>query len=239
MLFFLFLNNKLLFTIFAQNFPYNETKDQLKAAKDLHIPNIIVSKENLMTDDLIFRVPRDNMRHEYKYPHLLVTDYASLIKYPYQRGDYFLNITNHYTVDYLSKYQDVLTLSVENNLENIKDILENYQNNINLEVYVYGNVELMVMKYCPLKNLVNKDSLCHVCTNNKKYYLKDRNNEKYLLENNPLTHGTSILDCHKIDLIKDIKSLKSLGVNNFRIELLEENYEESKKIIERVMKEYE
>ncbi len=216
-----------------------KTKDQLKAAKDLHIPNIIVSKESLMTDDLIFRVPRDNIRHEYKYPHLLVTDYASLIKYPYQRGDYFLNITNHYTVDYLSKYQDVLTLSAENNLENIKDILENYQNNINLEVYVYGNVELMIMKYCPLKNLVNKDSLCHVCTNNKKYYLKDRNNEKYLLENNPLTHGTSILDCHKIDLIKDIKSLKSLGVNNFRIELLEENYEESKKIIERVMKEYE
>lgn len=215
-----------------------KTKEQLEAAKDLHIKNIIVSKKNLMADDLIFRVPRDNMHHEYKYPHLLVTDYASLTKYPHQ-GDYFLNITNHYTVDYLSKYQDVLTLSVENNYDNIKDILKNYQNNINLEVYVYGNVELMIMKYCPLKNLVNKDAHCHVCSNNKKYYLKDRNNEKYLLENNPLTHGTSILDCHKIDLIKDIKSLKNLGVNNFRIELLEENYEESKKIIERVMKEYE
>ena len=39
----------------------------------------------------------------------------------------------------------------------------------------------------------------------------------------------------KTDLISEIKRLKQYGVNNFRIELLDEDYEETKKIIERVL----
>jgi len=215
------------------------TKEQIQACLDLNVENIIVNNKELMADNFIFRVPRDNMYHNYKYKKLMVTDYASLDKYPNNRADYFLNITNHYSLDYVSNYADVVTLSVECNLDDIKDIISSYQRKVNVEVLVYGNIELMLMKYCPLNTIINKDKVCSVCKNNNKYYLKDRNNKYYRLENNSITHSTTILNCNKTNLIDKIKDLKELGVTNYRVEFLEENYEEAKEIIERVKRYYE
>ncbi len=213
-----------------------KTKEQIKALQELNVENIIVINKNLMDDNFIYRIPRDNLNHEYKYSHLLTTDYASLIKYPHNRGDYFLNITNHYTLDYLSRYAHTLTISTECTLDNLKNLMANYHHNVNVEVYIYGSLELMLMKYCPLKKIINKDKICHVCINNHHYYLKDRNNALYKLENNPLTHSTTILNTHKTDLIDQIPYLKSIGINNYRLELLDETYSETKKLIERVKK---
>ena len=216
-----------------------KTKEQIKALKELNVENIIVSNKNLMTDDLIYRIPRDNMHHSYPYPKLMATDYASLDKYKPERGDYFLNITNHYTLDYLNMYAKLLTISPELSIDNMKDIMKHYNFNKNIEVLIYGNVELMIMKYCPLNFLVNKDKQCSICQNNNKYYLKDRNNAMYRLENNPSTHSTTILNYKKLDLINDIEELKKMGINNFRLELLDEDYNETKKLIERLKVNYE
>ena len=41
----------------------------------------------------------------------------------------------------------------------IKDIVNNTSNKEAIEVYLYGNIELMIMKYCLVKKLVNKDKL--------------------------------------------------------------------------------
>ena len=210
------------------------TKEQLLTCQKLNIKNIIVDDPQLMNDDIIYRIPRDNIHHNYDYPRLLVTDYASLDKYQGEYGDYSLNITNHYTLDYLSKYASMLTLSIENDIDNIERIMRNEKNNLNVEVIIYGNIELMIMKYCPLNTIINKDKVCHVCTNGHNYYLKDRNKARYKLINNPLTHSTVIMDCKKIDLIKDIPMFKKMGINNFRLELLEENEKEVKDLIERV-----
>jgi len=216
------------------------TKEQLKACRDLNVKNIIVINTELMDNDLIYRVPRDNFNHNYTYKKLLVTDYASLDKYRDNFADYYLNITNHYSLDYISNYAKIVALSVECNIDLLKEIMDSYKNKPNVEVLVYGNIELMLMKYCPLNTIVNKDKVCNVCKNkNNKYYLKDRNNKFYRLENNNLTHSTTVLNCNKTNLIGDIKTLKNMGVTNYRIELLDETYEESKEIIERVKKEYE
>ena len=210
------------------------TKEQLKACRELNIENIIVNNKNLMENDLIFRIPRDNANHNYEFKKLLVTDYASLDKYQNNRADYFLNVTNHYSLDYISKYANLVTLSVECNIDNIKDIMSKYITKPNVEVLIYGNIELMLMKYCPLNTIINKDKICNVCKNGNKYYIKDRNNKLYRLENNSITHSTSILNCNKTDLIEEISNLKNMGINNYRIELLDENYEETKELIERV-----
>jgi len=209
-------------------------KEQLKACRDLDVENIIVINKELMEDDLIFKIPRDNINHNYSYNKLLVTDYASLDKYKDNLADYSLNVTNHYTLNYLSKFANTITLSVECNMDNLKDMMSKYNSNVNVEVLVYGNIELMIMKYCPLSTIINKDKVCRVCQNDNNYYLKDRNNKLYRLENNKYTHGTTILNCNKTDLIKDIPKLKEIGITNFRIELLDENYEEAKELIERV-----
>lgn len=216
------------------------TKEQLKACRDLNVENIIVINNKLMEDDLIYRVPRDNISHNYDYKKLLVTDYASLDKYPNNRGDYFLNVTNHYSLDYISKYANLVTVSVECSMDNLKDMMNHYEVKPNVEVLVYGNIELMIMKYCPLNTILNKEKVCSICKNkNNKYYLKDRNNKFYRLENNLVTHGTSILNCNKTNLINEIPKLKQMGIINYRIELLDENYEETKEIIERVKRNYE
>jgi len=212
------------------------TKEQLEACRELNVENIIVINKDLMDDDLIYRVPRDNIKHDYNYKKLLVTDYASLDKYRNNQTDYFLNVTNHYTLDYLLKYSNKIMLSVECSLNDIKEMLSEYKSLPNVEVLVYGNIELMLMKYCPLNTIVNKDKVCRVCKNNNKYYLKDRNNKLYRLENNNVTHSTTILNCNKTDLIDSIPILKNIGVTNYRIELLDETKEETKKIIERVRK---
>jgi len=215
------------------------TKEQLKACRDLNVENIIVINKELLDNDLIFRVPRDNIIHNYDYKKLLVTDYASLDKYKNNRSDYYLNVCNHYTLDYISKFSNLVTLSVECNLDNLKDLMDSYEIKPNVEVLVYGNIELMIMKYCPLNTILNKDKICSICKNNNKYYIKDRNNKFYRLENNRVTHSTTILNCNKTNLISEIKNLKRMGITNYRIELLDESYEEAKEIIERVKREYE
>jgi len=212
------------------------TKEQLDVCRELSVENIIVINKDLMDNDLTYRVPRDNISHNYNYKKLLVTDYASLYKFPNSRSDYFLNITNHHSLDLVSSYANCVTLSTECNMDNIKDILKNYQSKPNVEVLVYGNIELMLMKYCPLNTIVNNNQVCSVCKNNKKYYIKDRNNMMYRLENNHLTHSTTILNCNKTNLIENIPELKKYGVTNYRIELLDENKEETKELIERVKK---
>jgi len=209
-------------------------KEQLDTCMELGVENIIVNNKELMNDKTIYKIPRDNIKHDYNYKKLLVTDYASLDKYCNHSTDYFLNVTNHYSMNYISKYASKIMLSVENSMDNIKDIMN--ESNSNVEVLIYGNIELMIMKYCPLNTIVNKDKICRVCQNDNKYYLKDRNNKLYRLENNKDTHSTVILNCNKTNLIDKIDELKKYGVTNFRIEFLDETKEEVKEIIERVKK---
>ena len=210
------------------------TKEQLDICKKLGMENIIVNNKELMDDETIYKIPRDNIKHDYDYKKLLVTDYASLDKYRNHETDYFLNITNHYSLNYVSKYAKKIMLSVENSIENIKEMLD--KSNSNVEVLIYGNIELMLMKYCPLNTIVNKDKICRICQNNNKYYLQDRNNKFYRLENNIDTHSTVVLNCSKTNLIDKLEELKNIGVTNYRIEFLDETKEEVNEIIESVRK---
>ena len=213
-----------------------KTKEQLKVCRELGIKNIIVNDTNLMEKDFIYRVPRDNIKHEYNYDKLLVTDYASLDKYSGNIADYFLNVTNHYSVDLISEYAKIVTLSTECDAEKIKEIMEKYEEKPNVEIFVYGHIELMIIKNCLIKSILEKGNSCTRCNNQDNYYIVDRNNKKYLIEKNPYNHSMVILSCNKTDLIKEIPKLKEYGITNFRIELLNENEKETKEIIERVKK---
>ena len=97
----------------------------------------------------------------------------------------------------------------------------------NVEVYIYGKVELMITKYCPLKLNMNH---CNICKNdNNKYYLKDNKDRMYrILHNNCIT---SIMHYKNIDRILDIERYKNLHIYNYRVDLLDENEEEVTKLI--------
>ena len=147
-------------------------------------------------------------------------------------GDYYLNVANHYTVDYLSKYVDMLTLSVEMSDEEIGNLMDHYDNNLNVEKIVYSNIELMITKYCPLNMLVNNKERCSVCLDHNKYYLKDRNDKKYRILTDPNIHLTHIMNYRPTFWLDNVDFYKSKGIKNYRLEFLDENSVRVKELIE-------
>lgn len=139
-------------------------------------------------------------------------------------SDYFLNITNHETLDYLSKYVDINTLSIELEDDNIEHIMKH--NNYNVEMLLYSTFELMITKYCPVNKVANKDTVCTKCMKNE-YKLVDRNGSKYPIKTDVLNHLTHILDSKVTNNLEKLKYYYNLGIRNFRIEL---NSEDSKEI---------
>lgn len=188
---------------------------------------------------VFYRIPRVSKELiEFKNERLLISNLGSLYKYPkdnYVVSDAYLNTANSFSI--LKLHMDgvkKVTLSYELNLEDIermmKDYYGKYKNNPNVEIVIYGKPELMIMKYCPLNKLVNKDNICMVCKNGKKYYLEDRMNEKYRILNDN-NHLTYIMHYKNINLLDEVSYLKSLGINNFRIDLLDETNDEIDNIL--------
>lgn len=165
----------------------------------------------------------------------LITELGSLNNGGF--GDYFLNVTNHESINFFSKYVDVITLSCELEDSEIENIMNYYNGKVNVELFVYGRLELMLMKYCPLKYLVNKSEPYHICQNNKRYYLASNVNndlKKYPLCTDVINHTTHILNHELVNKIESIPFYKKIGIRNFRIELFNENEEEINLILKLV-----
>ena len=153
----------------------------------------------------------------------LIDDYGALMCKKVKdvvHVDYSLNVTNSYTLSSLIELgARTICLSPELSLDKIKKIHQNYPNSYS-EILVYGKVKLMKMKYNPI--------------NNSEGYLIDRNNKKFLVKKGD--NITSIYNNETIDLIEKIEELLKIGICNFRVDLLEESYEQSKKIVEKIHK---
>jgi len=171
-----------------------------------------------------------------KNGNILASELGSINKYSKNNTvntDYTINVVNSKSIELLNKLNvNTICLSPELNYNQIKDVMkENY----NVELFVYGKIELMVMKYCPLKINLNKCSLCK--ENKNKYYLSDKDGNKYrILHDNCIT---SIMHYKNTDLINEINKYKELNIYNYRIDLLEEEKEEVQLIIDRVRKNIE
>ena len=159
-------------------------------------------------------------------------------KYNKSITDIYMNTYNHLTTAVFSNYAYKIGLSPE--LENfeIEKLINDYNSKYgimpNVEVLVYGKLELMIMKYCPVKHINNSES-CSLCTTNT-YYLDDRKGSKFrLLKDN--SHKVRVMDYQNIDKLDEIKYLKSIGVTNFRIDLLDESKKDIQFIINRLIKE--
>lgn len=208
------------------------TKEQLDEVLKYNIDRIYTSNKELLSNKVKYKVPRDLYNIDNLSNDMLLTDYSEVYKYNNSHSDYFLNITNSYSIDFLSKYTKLITISPEVDINRLKNMS---LLNKNVEVYIYGKLELMLMKYCPLKYLLNKDKVCSICKNNNKYYLKDRNNYLYRIITNRETDSTILYDYKNINLLNNIEDLNNLGIKNYRIEFLDENKEEVKNILERVI----
>lgn len=194
--------------------------------------------DNIYTDDynLYLKYKSNNIYYrtsrvmssfnEFKNENILASELGSAYKYSKNNNvvsDYFLNVVNDYSIKFLKELGvKRVVISPECDYNKIKLLKDK-----DIEVIIYGKMELMIMKYCPLKELLNN---CSVCKNNKnKYYLQDRLGYKYrIIHNNCLTH---IMHYKNIDYISNIKEYINMGINNYRIELLDESKEEILNII--------
>lgn len=216
------------------------TKDQLQACLNNQIDTIYLTDYKLYNTykdnpNIYYRTPRVNTTYKkHIQENLLITEIGSLKTYIKDNtliGDYYLNVTNTNTINYLlSKGLKRVTLSVELTDKQIKTIMHKPYP---VELIIYGYPELMITKHCLLKTNINYCKTCQNLTN--KFYLKDKDNNKYkLLKENCLTH---IMDYKPINKINNLSYFKELNINNFRIELLEENYNEVDTLIKKIKKE--
>ena len=138
-------------------------------------------------------------------------------------------MSNSIDTGFLNKYNTQrITLSPEFSDENIKDILKGTNSN-NLELIIYGNFEIFITKYCILK----KNNKCNLCKSDNRYYLVDRKNEKYQIIKDGLCNNI-LLSSRKINLIDKLNYYKNIGINNFRLQFYNEDYNQVKKILKSI-----
>ncbi len=214
------------------------TEEQIKALINKNV-NIYIEDYKLYkkyeNKNTYYRTPRvDNLKKEINATNFVVSTTGAIEKYKDKNivGDIYLNVLNSKTIEFYHKYLNKIGLSIELKDNDLSLLTKNLNNNYNLEILVYGKPELMIMKYCPLNALINKDKICSVCKNNNKYYLKDRNNEYYKLNQNNCI--TTITNYKNIDKIDNINFYKNLKITNFRIDLLDETYEQTIEILRRI-----
>lgn len=208
------------------------TEEQMKAVLKSNINNIYTDDYKLYLkykgDNVFFRTDRTIYDlPDYKNENLLLTELGGVNKYSDDNciTDYFLNVVNSYSVSFLEKLGlSLITLSPELSISQLKDILK-FNNNV--EVIIYGTLELMVMNHC----LISMNDNCPNCKKNN-YYLKNKYNELFpILTKNCKTH---IMHHEKINLIDCIGELKSNGLCNVRIELFDESEKEVLDIINKI-----
>lgn len=212
-------------------------EEQLKCCLDNDVDNIYITDWKLYNkyrylDNVYYRCSRINNNYcDITDSKLLVGEMGSIFKYRdnnYLVGDYYLNVSNSYSVSCLNSLGvKRVTLSVELDKNKIRDIMNN---DYNVELIVYGRIELMVMKYCPLKKCLN---YCDKCKNSQdKFSLEDKFGNRYpIINDRCITH---IMHYKNVDCIDMLDDYKRMGINNYRIELFDEDYDDVKKIIQRM-----
>jgi len=216
-------------------------EEQLKCCLECGVDDIYVTDYDLYlkyrdNPNVYCRTDRVISKHlEKSHERLLVGDMGSVKKYAKDNmviGDYYLNVSNHYSVELL---RDLgvkrVTLSVELSDERVSLLMgENYP----VEMVIYGRLELMVMKYCPLKECLD---YCKNCKQSKDcFMLQDKSGARYpMVRNNCFMH---ILHSEVRDRIDDVVNFEKMGVFHYRLELFDEKDIEIKNLIERFFKKF-
>ena len=139
-------------------------------------------------------------------------------------ANYNLNVFNNETINNLNV--KTVTISPELNKDEINSIALN--SNIPTEFIVYGNIPLMTSNYC----LLGKANKCYPdcgqrCALQNNYYLKDRMNFLFRIIPDNIQTVTTIYNSK----ISSIDTNEINTIDNFRIDILDENIEEINNII--------
>lgn len=192
----------------------------------LKVPEIIKQEFNFITKVIDELSP---------YINGIITSNAGIIrKYKdsmFIIGDYKLNIFNHEGAEFYSEDVDIPCLSLELNRKEIKEVMKDIQCKVGINIY--GKTELMVSEYCPVGSTFGaktEKKECSMPCIKDDFTLIDRMNEKFrvLCDNHCRSH---ILNSLPINLIEEAEEMKTFNIENFRIDFLDETYDEVKDVL--------
>ncbi|AYE35566.1 DUF3656 domain-containing U32 family peptidase [Clostridium septicum] len=240
------------------------TKSQLKAiieegAKDISIDIFNRHKEGLRIQDLKNLAKSSSVNIYLKVPNIIKSEFNKVIdiieevkpyikgivtvnvgiinKYKsdlYIIGDYKFNIINSEALKFYQNIIDMPTLSLELNRKEIKNMLK--KNKGNIQGIIYGKTELMISEHCPIgSNFGEKSAIndCNLACTRDEFTLIDRINEKFRVMTDIFCRSY-ILNPVPLNMIDEIDDLKNIGVNSFRVEFRDEDYNEVKNVINMV-----
>lgn len=218
-----------------------DNENDYNQLKDLPKIKFYTSNINLYSkykNNMFLRLNRvQNKEVNYKNENLLITDIGSIYHYKnnnYVNSDLYTNVTNIFTIHYLTKIGvKNIGISPELNFEETIKLYNNFINYFNykpnINIFIYGKIELMLMKHCIINYNLNHNVACNACKHVEKYKIEDRNGQKYTIE--PNMYGNVILS-NKI--INNFDRIKMIGGLNYYISLIDIN--EKQKIIESIRK---
>ena len=162
----------------------------------------------------------------------VINNYGDLIKHEDARliTDLYMNVANKHTLLSLCKYNvEAITLSSELNRHQIKELLEDFENDYGfvppVEMVVYGHYQTMIMKHCFISKELGYDKkFCGACKN-KKLALLDRMHYTF-----PITTdndcNVTIYNSKAVHLIEYLDDILSMGIKNIRLDFSVENPQE-------------
>lgn len=210
-----------------------------------------IDLDNIKSDNIYMRVPNIIKDTEFssscdkidkylsKFKGIITSNLGILNKYSKITDiilDYKGNIINSYIGDI---YKDLkgIYLSAELNKNELKTLMDNMDNKNNIGIMVYGRYELMISEYCPIGAFFGgKDHLkkCSGACKQGKYYLIDRMKEEFPIYNDEYCRSY-ILNGSITNLIPFKKDLKAIGIDNFRIDFTDEQYDDVIMVLNNIM----
>lgn len=232
------LNTNIIYTALVRN------REQLLACLDLGIHEFYTPDFSLYLEfkekiSIYYRLDRVmNVHPFFSKERLLIGELGAIKAYSKENeliSDYYLNVSNHSMLEYLFEHGvKRSTLSIECSKNQVQSIVKECSNIPEIEIILYGYIEAMVMRYCPLSlafKTVQKN--CSLCQRKKQYSLKDRNGAIYpMLQSNELTHIF-----YHTPIKRNQAEYLSMGIRYFRFEFLNETKEEISTIIKKLRKE--
>ena len=194
--------------------------------------NIYFNKENC-----IYPFPRINSSIiKPKNECVLINELSDVDTNKYMIANTYLNTANIYALYTLYKLGfKRVTLSLEMGFNRIEALINNYKKVFNkepnIEVIVYGKIDLMITKYCPINRLLTREDVhCGRCTQDK-FFLVDRKGYKLELIKDGVCN-TRILNPKKLHLIEYVDKLKKIGISKLRLEFTSESEQEVREVVE-------
>ena len=202
---------------------------------NFYTENKVLYEKYKNNKNIYFRLKRViNNFEEYENEKLLINDIGATNKYKDKNEiitDIYSNVTNCYSAKFLTELGvKRIGVSPELSIEEANNLYETYikvfNETPNLEIQIYGKIELMLLKHCVIKTNKNKEHKCSMNCKKNNYYLEDRNNKKYkLITNNCYI---KLLNYKAVNYLNKINNLK---IKNYYISLIDITKKEREEII--------